>query len=221
MDTGTMKVISPKGKTMTDEQWELIDALKCKWINALVDMRSEGIYQVNGLAAFPHCNASERMALGSMLIDNEAVNEVVAILGSLERQQEIFYKVDHEVIYGAMLDLHKRHEPVDQVTVSEELSRDGLLRAVGGAAYIAGLASALTTSYYAGKAAQMVYKMHVQRRLLKASIDAVENYLMCCHEDLDEVNKKTEKAFNSVLQEYAEHKAQSLLEAARLYKKCV
>ena len=152
----------------------------------------------------PHCNASERIALGSMLIDNEAVDEVLAILGSTKEEYKlVFYEFDHEMIYCAMLALHRRHEPVDQVTVSVELDKVGYLQSVGGAAYIASLASALTSSRHAGKAAQVVYEMYVRRRLLDAAIDAVANYSM--HgEDLDEVNRKTEKAFFEVLEEYAE-----------------
>ena len=65
---------------------------------------------------------AEQAVLGAILIDNSVMNNVAEILKPSD-----FYRIVHQIIYQIMLDLHARHEPVDMVTLTEELkNRDKL-----------------------------------------------------------------------------------------------
>ena len=75
----------------------------------------------------PHNIEAEQSVLGSMLIDIESVSEAS---GTLSGQD--FYSEAHKEIFEAMLDIHERGEPVDLVTLVEELRQRGTLDSVGG-----------------------------------------------------------------------------------------
>ena len=75
----------------------------------------------------PHNIEAEQSVLGSMLIDAESVSEAS---GSLKGED--FYSDAHKEIFEAMLDIYERGEPVDLVTLTEELRQRGTLEGVGG-----------------------------------------------------------------------------------------
>ena len=84
----------------------------------------------------------EKAVLGAMLIDNDSISRVIEPLGN----ESAFYNSTHRRVYRAIVALFERSEPADQVTVSEELAREGDLEAVGGAATVAALASEMATA---------------------------------------------------------------------------
>ena len=69
----------------------------------------------------------EKAVLGAMLIDNDSISRVVETLGD----ESALYNSVHRKVYKAILTLFDRGEPADQVTVSEELAREGALEALG------------------------------------------------------------------------------------------
>src|SRR4029453_1284457 len=75
----------------------------------------------------PQSLEAEQSVLGAILIDHDAVIEVAEIL-----RPEDFYRQAHGRIYGAMIELFERREPVDVVTVSQALERRGGIQGVGG-----------------------------------------------------------------------------------------
>src|SRR5215208_3979639 len=79
----------------------------------------------------PSNTDAEEAVLGSVLIDHESLGKVAAFL-----RQEDFYRERNGTIYAAMLALYERREPVDYMTLSDELSRAGQLEAVGGILYL-------------------------------------------------------------------------------------
>ena len=74
--------------------------------------------------------------LGSLLIDPDAIVKVANFL-----RAEDFYRQRHGALYTAMLALNERREPLDMVTLQDELERREELTNVGGPAYIADLIS--------------------------------------------------------------------------------
>ncbi|MFC1517956.1 replicative DNA helicase [Candidatus Margulisiibacteriota bacterium] len=91
---------------------------------------------------------AEQSVLGALLIDKDATAKVVEIL-----HPESFYKEAHHWIYQAILNLFSNNEPVDLVTVTDELSKLGKLDAVGGRVYVSEIINSVPTSanieYYA------------------------------------------------------------------------
>ena len=75
---------------------------------------------------------AEQAVLGSMLTDKDAVIEAIEVL-----KQEDFYREDHKAIYGAILNLYNRAEPVDIITLKAELTSMGKIDQVGGLEYLA------------------------------------------------------------------------------------
>ena len=97
----------------------------------------------------PPQNLEAEMALiGSILVDREMMAVVSEIVTS-----EDFYAHVHESIYQAMMQLYDRGEPLDKISVSEELKRRGILEKVGGLSYLSSLMdtvqSAASATYYA------------------------------------------------------------------------
>lgn len=74
----------------------------------------------------PHSVEAEEAVLGSLLIDEDAVFEVAGFL-----KPDAFYRSQNRWIYDAILSLNERHEPVDYLTVTEELRRREQLEEVG------------------------------------------------------------------------------------------
>lgn len=108
--------------------------------------------------------AAERAALGSCLIDPEAIVKVSAITGEAD-----FYAERHQVAFAAMLALNMKHTPCDMVTLGAELERTGKLDDVGGYAGLSDLMVEVPTALYAEHYARIVADNATKRRLFSAA----------------------------------------------------
>ncbi len=107
---------------------------------------------------------AEQSVLGSILLDNEVYS---AIEGRLSAEQ--FYKESHRKIYRIFEKLARRGEPIDLVTVTEELRQANELESVGSVPYLIGLADSVPTAAYAENYAKIVAEKAVLRDLIGAS----------------------------------------------------
>ncbi|MBI2012579.1 replicative DNA helicase, partial [Candidatus Curtissbacteria bacterium] len=107
---------------------------------------------------------AEKSIIGAILIDRDSIVSVAQIL-----KPEHFYKEAHSDIYRAMFSLFEKREPIDLVTLTAELKRKGVFDKVGGAAYLAELASAVPTSAHIVQYAQIVRDHYVKRQLITTS----------------------------------------------------
>ena len=82
----------------------------------------------------PHNLDAERSVLGAILIDNDAFNVAASVIDA-----RAFFRDAHRRIFDRMVALAERSQPIDLVTLKEELERAGDLEEVGGPAYIASL----------------------------------------------------------------------------------
>lgn len=112
----------------------------------------------------PHNMDAERGALGSMLIDPEALASVADFLRPAD-----FYRDAHRTIYEVMLHLYEQHEATDYITVCDELERRGHLDHVGGASSITSLINQVPTSGNLVFYAQIVAHKALLRRLIHAA----------------------------------------------------
>ena len=112
----------------------------------------------------PQSIEAEQSVLGALLIDRDAVIEVADAL-----RPDDFYRAHHGEIYGAIIELYERREPVDVVTVSEVLERHGQLEAVGGAAYLTSLINLTPTAVNAAYYARIVERKALLRNLISAA----------------------------------------------------
>ncbi|WP_442877229.1 replicative DNA helicase [Deinococcus sp. YIM 134068] len=117
----------------------------------------------------PHSNDAEISVLGSILLDNDTLAQLGDTVGP-----EMFYREGHRKIFAAMRILQERGEPVDLVTLSEDLRVRGQLDEVGGLAYLIGLADQVPTAAYAEHYARIVQEKHTLRQLISASGKAMQ-----------------------------------------------
>src|SRR4030066_2076325 len=89
----------------------------------------------------PHSEAAESSVLGSILIDRDAIVEVAEFL-----RPDHFYREAHRHIFAAMLSLYEEREPIDVVTVAEQLRKQKQLAAVGDKDYLATLVEKVPTA---------------------------------------------------------------------------
>ena len=122
------------------------------------------VQNISVIDRIPPQNLEAEMALlGSILVDREimsAVSEIVA--------PEDFYAHVHESIYQAIVQLYDRGEPLDKITVSEELKRRNLLEKVGGLSYLSALMDTVQTAASATYYAKLVKEKSTLRGLIHA-----------------------------------------------------
>ncbi len=112
----------------------------------------------------PHSIEAEQSVLGSVLVDASVLERLEGLITA-----DSFYKPAHQKIWRAMEELAARGEPVDLVTLTEELRRRGELDEVGGSTYLVGLAEATPTAAYAENYARIVAEKAALRRLIAAA----------------------------------------------------
>ena len=117
----------------------------------------------------PQDMAAEQSVLGSMMLSKDAIGEVTEVLRSVD-----YYRPSHETIHEVVEDLSGRGEPVDAITVANELQRRGELARVGGAPYLHTLVANVPTAANAGYYAEIVREKAVLRRLVDAGTKIVQ-----------------------------------------------
>ena len=112
----------------------------------------------------PHDIEAEQAVIGSMLTDREAVVSALEVL-----KPEDFYREDNKLIYNAILNLYNRAEPIDIITLKDELSSINKLDAVGGLEYIAQLPDKVPTTSNAARYVKIVEEKSILRSLIKTA----------------------------------------------------
>lgn len=150
---------------------------------------------VSALGRIPPQNVeAEQSVIGSMLLDKEVIPTITEIL-----KNDDFYREDHREIFEAVMDLFERAEPIDLITISEQLKSRGTLETVGGLEYLTTVANAVPTTANARHYAKIVEEKSLLRKLIKASSDVV-NMGYEASEDVAYVLDKAEKSIFDILQ---------------------
>jgi len=137
----------------------------------------------------PHNLEAEQAILGGILINNDALNQVVDILTPSD-----FYRDAHEAVFEGMIKLYNDSEPIDIITISQVLARKELLEKAGGTDYLASLAEAVSTSAGIAYHARIVKDFSVRRRL----ISQCSNISQSCFQDEKEAEELLEFAEQSI-----------------------
>ncbi|MFC2055983.1 replicative DNA helicase [Chloroflexota bacterium] len=113
----------------------------------------------------PHDIDAEEAVIGSLLIDGTSIYKITTLL----QEPDYFYHERNQWLYRACLALYQRDEAINQITLAQELDRQGKLEVCGGAAYLSHLVSMVPTSLDIEHYAQIVYRLAVSRRLIDAA----------------------------------------------------
>ena len=111
---------------------------------------------------------AERSVLGGILLDSEAVHNVLPVL-----RGEDFYAVAHQHIYEAMSGLARENQPIDLLTVSDQLKKSNHLESIGGAAYLARLVDVVHTAVNIGNYANLVREKATLRDIIQKSTQII------------------------------------------------
>lgn len=112
----------------------------------------------------------EEAVLGAIMLDKEALSSIVDIL-----KPGCFYKEAHQRIYGAICTLFSQSQPVDILTVVQELKKSGELEIAGGAFYVTQLTNRIASSANVQMHSRIVLEKHMQRELIRISTDTLQN----------------------------------------------
>lgn len=143
----------------------------------------------------PHSVESEQSILGSILLDKDAIITVAETINPSD-----FYKDAHRVIYESMMALNNKNEPIDMVTLTDELRKRGYLDDIGGVAYLTSLSTIVPTTSNVKYYADIVKEKSVLRQLIKASNDII-NLGYGSGESAEEVLDFAEKKIFDISQE--------------------
>jgi replicative DNA helicase len=146
----------------------------------------------NNLRKPPFSNEGEESVIGAVLLDNEAIN------GALEKiNYEDFYRVAHKAIFQAMTLLSEKGEPIDALSVAEELKRLGVLEECGGIDNLVRLASIVPASGNVAYYAKVVKENSLRRRVIQEATQAI-NDAFNQEDDVESFLDSIEQRFMSV-----------------------
>jgi len=114
----------------------------------------------------PQATGAERAVLGGILLEPEAATKAIEVV-----TPEAFYHPAHARIYRAMIALFTRHEPIDVMTLSEEMRKSGDLDSAGGVAFLTELVDSVPSAANIEHYAKIVLDKHILRQLINASSD--------------------------------------------------
>lgn len=137
------------------------------------------------IKVLPHNIELEEAVLGALMIEKQAYSLVGETL-----LPETFYVENHQLIYKAINDLAERQEPVDILTVSDQLRKKGELEQVGGPYYITQLSSKVASSAHIEYHANVLHDLAIRRKYFE-----IGNYLIGkCYSLSDDVFEVQEEA---------------------------
>lgn len=113
---------------------------------------------------------AEEAVLGSILLEQDSIISVMEFL-----VPDDFYRVAHQLIFAAMIELNQNSEAIDPITVSEKLRQKNKIDNVGGEAGIIELLDKVPTAANVEFYTQIVLEKSTRRKLIKTSTNIVKN----------------------------------------------
>ncbi len=112
----------------------------------------------------PQAVELEEAVLGALMLEKDALTNVIDIL-----KVESFYKESHKVIFQAILDLFSESQPIDLLTVTTQLRKNGALEIAGGAFYVTELTSKVASAANIEYHARIITEQSIKRELIRIS----------------------------------------------------
>jgi|SRR6478735_495489 len=134
----------------------------------------------------------EEAVLGAMMIDKTGLHEAMELLSC-----DVFYKDSNKSIFEAISELYNKNQPIDLLTISNELKRAGKLDLAGGDFYLIQLTQKIASSAHIDYHSRILLQKYVQRRCIATSSELIESSYS---EDVDvfELLEKVYKDYGEV-----------------------
>ncbi len=139
----------------------------------------------------PHNLDAEKSVLGAILINNHAFNQAAEVIDSGD-----FFRDAHRRIFEKIVSLTDRNQPVDLVTLTDELDRSGELEEVGGPAYISSLTDGVPRSANVEYYAKIVKEKSTLRRLISSANEVLSR----AYDAEDDADLQLDEAERSIFQ---------------------
>ena len=133
------------------------------------DLVRAGVPAIPGAKIQPQAKELEEVVLGAMMVEKSAVNAVIDVL-----QPESFYVEAYGEVFRAIQTLFNNSEPIDLLTVTEQLRKEGKLDMLGGSHRVASLTSRVASSANVEFHARIIAQKHIQRELIRVSNAIIE-----------------------------------------------
>ncbi len=111
----------------------------------------------------------EEAVLGAMMIDKKGIDEVIDVL-----TPQVFYKIAHQTIFAAIQKLFHDTQPIDLLTVSNELRNEGKLDLIGGDYYLVQLTQKVSSSAHIEYHSRVLMEKYIFRRLIEISSNIID-----------------------------------------------
>lgn len=134
---------------------------------------------------------AEQSVLGGILLENSALHKVIELLA-----EDDFYRENHRKIFSAILRLSERGEPVDLVTLTNELKKQDILDRIGGSSAVAALLSATPTAANIMHYAKIVKEKSIRRQMISAATDIVASG----YEEVSEISEYLDSSESKIFQ---------------------
>lgn len=128
----------------------------------------QAVTEIQG-RVLPQALDLEEAVLGALMLEKDGIITVQDYLSS-----ESFYSEAHRIVYRAIENLSKELKPIDLLTVTERLKQEGLLKAIGGAQFLARLTQKVASASNLEYHATIVAQKFVQRELIRASDEILQ-----------------------------------------------
>ena len=142
----------------------------------------------------PHDIDAEQAVLGSMLTDKDSVISALEVL-----KQEDFYREDNKVIFGAIVNLYNRADPIDIITLKDELVSLGKFEQIGGLEYLAELPEKVPTTSNVEKYIKIVEEKSMMRILIRTANELI-NLGYDETQDVEDIMDNAEKKIFNIMQ---------------------
>ena len=133
----------------------------------------------------PQVKELEEAVLGAVMIEQNAINDISDIL-----KDESFYVDAHQKIWRAIRLLYQNQRPIDLLTVTEQLKKNGELEAAGGPFYVAQLTNKIGSAANVEYHARLIAEKYIQRLLISTSTEIIKD----AYEDTTDVFELLDKA---------------------------
>lgn len=154
---------------------------------------------------------AEEAVLGCIMINPESLSEVTSVI-----KADDLYLHKHRWVMGAIVSLSEKSEPIDILTVSGELERNGNLEELGGTAYLTRLMCVVPTSLHAAAYAGIVARFATRRRMMDAATK-IAAIAYDDERDLDECLNSADETMRGVRGNSVKNETRTAAEASSKY----
>jgi replicative DNA helicase len=117
----------------------------------------------------PNALDFERLVIGTFLIDKKGLDHSIDLL-----TPEVFYDPRHQVIFSTILKLYEGNQPVDLMTIIQDLKKDGKLNLAGGDSYIIDLTMGVSSSAHIEYHVRVILEKYILRSLINVSANVID-----------------------------------------------